>query len=472
MRTLAKLTLSAALLTTVTIGAPLKAGTADWSTADIAERVLPGVVSISVQKLVHDPSGVDRRENFYGSGFAIDPSGIIVTNRHVVQGAVWISVAFADHTQAQAELVAACGLSDLAVLKINVGYKIPYLHWGSSNPLRIGDPVLAAGNPLGIGLSVSSGIVSALNRDIMQSPFDDYIQTDAAINHGNSGGPLIDRSGAVVGVNTALTTFGSDGGSIGIGYAIPSEEASYVVEHLLDPDLSPPGWIGAKLQDVTPDLAAAFGLASSRGFLVTGTEEASPARAAGLQPGDIVLRFSDFEPSDTREFMRDVLFMPLGQWVPMTIWRKGHEQEISVQVKPWPNMVMERGMMVPNSITVAQAGPLKLGLTLSPATDALRKQYSISSAAGVVVTSVDPQTEAHVRGMLPGDVILQVENTPVASLDELQTLLTRLQDKKRVIALLVSGKSGERWITLNVGTAPAVPTTANLNAVAGPRSSP
>ena len=437
-----------------TIAAPASASMTGWSNAQLAQRALPATVNITVEKIVHDDtnSGRGRRETFFGSGFVIDPNGIIVTNRHVIEGAVWISVGFADRSQVEAQLIAACGLTDLAVLKVDAGHKLPYLSFGDSDKVQIGDPVLAVGNPLGIGVSVSAGIISALHRDIMETPIDDDIQTDAAINHGNSGGPLIDRDGEVIGLNTALTTLTPEGGSIGIGYAIPSDEVKYVVGKLLDPHATMPGWIGVHLQDVTSDLARAFGLGQPRGYIVTGTDASGPAREAGLQTGDIILRFGDLLPSDTRALLRDILAMPLNQFVPATVWRNGQQIKLSVQVRAWPNLKEERGTMMADAGSAENALPASLGLQLSPITDAMRKQYSLAAASGVLVTGVDTEAEAYDRGVAPGDVILKVDNTPVASPDQVNNLVDIARAQGRVVAMLVGGKQEPRWITLYFGS--------------------
>ena len=445
---------------------------ASWSDADIAGRVLPAVVNITVEKIVKDPggSGMGRRETFFGSGFVIDPSGLIVTNRHVIEDAIWITVGFADRSQAAAELIAACGLTDVALLKTDAGHPLPALKFADSDQARIGDPVLAAGNPLGIGTSVSAGIVSALNRDIMTSPFDQDIQTDAAINHGNSGGPLVDRDGAVIGLNTALTALTANGGSIGIGYAIPSNEVAYVVHALLDPNASQPGWIGLHLQDVTSDLAQSFGLPARRGLIVTGSDAGSPAQAAGLRSGDIVLRYGDMAPADSRALMREVTQTPLGRTVPLTVWRDGQQREVPVTVAAWPGMVIERGAMMASAGSAEQARPASLGLDLGPVTESARKQYQLAAAEGVLVTGVETDAEAFNRGVTPGDVILKVQNTPVGSPAQVQSLVEQAREKRRIVALLVSGKGGARWVSLYFGAAAPPSSTRGLNASAGPES--
>ena len=233
----------------------------------IARQAMPAVVNISAWQ-VHPSAtagGPPRRVKVYGSGFIVDPTGIIITNKHVANDATNLTAIFRDGNRAPARLIATAAMLDLAVLKVDVGQSLPYLKWGNSDALEEGDPVLAIGNPLGIGMSVSTGVVSALNRDLQDTPFDSYIQTDAAINHGNSGGPLINRAGEVVGIDTALYNPDAKGGFIGIGFAIPSTTAGFVVGRLLDPSHPKPAWLGVTLDDMTQELARALGLPQSTG---------------------------------------------------------------------------------------------------------------------------------------------------------------------------------------------------------------
>ena len=246
-------------------GAPAMARVVEAGDAAAVALAAPAVVSISVwQETASDqPGGPPRRIKAYGSGFIVDPSGIIVTNKHVINGAFDVKATLNDGTLVSARLIAASALLDIAVLKVDVDHKLPSLEWGNSDDLQAGDPVLTVGNGLGWGTSVSAGIVSGLNRNLMDLPFDSYIQTDATINHGNSGGPLVNREGKVVGIDTAL--FNPVGeGFIGIGFAIPASTAQYVAKLLLDPNHSPPGWLGFKLQDMTWGLAAALGVSLPR----------------------------------------------------------------------------------------------------------------------------------------------------------------------------------------------------------------
>jgi serine protease Do len=248
------------LVALASLGSPASARVMEAGDAAIVRRVAPAVVYIAEWK-VHpatEPNQAPRRVRAYASGFIIDPSGIVVTNKHVVDDALSMHVIFSNGDSAPAHLLAAAAMTDLAVLKVDVDHPLPALKWANSDALQVGDPVLTIGNPLGIGTSVSAGIVSALNRNLHDSPFDSYIQTDAAINYGNSGGPLIDSNGEVVGVDTAFYDPDANGGSIGIGFAIPSNLASFVVRFLLEPNHPKPGWIGVTLQDMSDTLADAL----------------------------------------------------------------------------------------------------------------------------------------------------------------------------------------------------------------------
>ena len=279
----------AALVSLPFANPPAFARTMESGDAVAAQKATPAVVNISTWKLRQPtkPGETARRVKTYGSGFIIDSSGIIVTNKHVIDGALEIKVLFNDGDRVPARLVAVAAMLDLAVLKVDVDHPLPVLKWGNSEALQVGDAVLAIGNPLGLGISVSAGIVSALNRDIQDTPFDNYIQTDAAINHGNSGGPLVDLNGEVVGVDTALYNPDEAGGFIGIGLAIPAETAQFIVTRLLDPH-SRPGWLGFKLQDLTPELSDALGMRGARGSIIAAIDAGGPAAIGGLRPGDVL----------------------------------------------------------------------------------------------------------------------------------------------------------------------------------------
>ena len=270
--------------------------------AQIAQQATPAVVNISLWKVreASTPGGSSRRVKVYGSGFIIDPSGIIVTNKHVVDGAINTKVILSDGNQYPAKVLGVAAMLDVAVLQIDAGHKLPTLKWGNSDSLKVGDSVLTMGNALAIGLSVSAGIISGLNRDLQDTPFDSYIQTDAAINHGNSGGPMIDQDGAVVGIDTALYNPDQNGGFIGLGFAIPSNTAKFVVDRLLDPTHPKPGWLGVTLQDMTPELAAALGEAWHKGSIISALDSGGPASHASLRPGDVLEAIDDVQAADSR----------------------------------------------------------------------------------------------------------------------------------------------------------------------------
>ncbi len=422
--------------------------------AAVAEQATPAVVNIAIWKFRAGATKNDppRRVKTYGSGFVIDPSGIIVTNKHVIDGALDIKVIFSDGNQANGKLIAAAAMVDLAVVKVDVGRPLPVLEWGDSEELKVGQGVLAIGNPLGLGLSVSAGIISALNRDIQDTPFDNYIQTDAAINHGNSGGPLVSGNGKVVGVDTALYNPDEAGGFIGIGLAIPSETAKFVVKHLLDPKKPKPGWIGVKLQDLTPDLADALGMRGARGSIVAAIDPGSPASVAQLRPGDILAAIGSAKQSDARAFMRAIVQIPVGQQAKLTVWRDGKQQIVALEVAEWPNIMPQGGMMTHMAAMMIQkmADP---GVKLVALTDALRKQYGLDAKqTGAVVVSVEKDCEARDLGIVAGDVVVAVQGQPVSSPDDVKRAAQKAHEQRRpYLAVLVQGKDGARWVSLSMG---------------------
>lgn len=441
----------------------------DWS--GVLRSVLPAVVNISVETLVKDSkTGEVSRHRQLGSGFLVDPNGTILTNRHVIQGAFRITVITNDRLRWRATPVAAAKLIDVAVLRIDTGQAMPYLKFATSDPVEVGDPVLVIGNPVGIGTSVSAGIISGLNRNLMNTPFDDYIQTDAAINHGNSGGPVINHNGNVVGIATILITAKGDEGSNGLGFAIPGSDASYAVRHLLDPKSAPVGWIGVHVQDVSPNLARSFGLNQAQGFLITEVEPGSPAEVAGLHAGDVVLRFGTDTPTDSRALMRDIVFSPLGTEIFLTVETKGKTRDIKVTVKSWPDLHESIAELTSPPDLVAEARPPDLGLIYTPLTPAARRIYQATEPDGVLVAAVDPASQAYAEGIVAGDVIEQVENTPVRTADDVEHAVQSAERVDGFVAFLIKGKTGTRWTALYAGrrstplasSAPSpIPETAN-----------
>ena len=422
--------------------------------AAAARNATPAVVNISTWKLRQPANAGDppRRVKTYGSGFIIDPAGIIVTNKHVIDGALDITVILSTGDRLHANLLAVAAMLDLAVLKVDANRPLPVLKWGDSEALEVGDAVLTIGNPLGIGTSVSAGIVSALNRDIQDTPFDQYIQTDAAINHGNSGGPLVDINGNVVGVDTALYNPEESGGFIGIGFAIPADSAKFIIGRLLDPSHPMPGWIGVTLQDLTPELSGALGVPGTEGSIIAAEDADGPASKAALRPGDVVTAIGGKWPGDSRGFMRAIVQIPVGESAVLTVWRDGKEASITVTVAEWPNYMPGGGVM---NAHMAEAMIQRMpdpGVRLVPLNDAARKQYGIDpKLGGVLVSSVEPDCEARDLGIVAGDVITAVQGAPVATPDDVRHAVQTAHDQHRAfLAVLIQGKSGTRWVSLSM----------------------
>ncbi len=423
-----------------------------WSA--VARKVVPAVVNISVLTIAKDGKrGIGERQEEVGSGFIIDPSGVIVTNKHVIAGAFRITVTLDDGRQLPAKLIAAASMVDLAALKIDAGHPLPVLKLAPPGAVQPGDPVLAVGNPLGVGMSLSAGIVSGVNRDLMKSPFDDYVQTDAAINHGNSGGPLIDTKGEVVGVDTILLTNVANEGSNGLGFAISSPVVGEVVNHLIDPNAAPVGWIGTSLQDVTPDLADAFGMDHPRGFLITGIDKNSPARQAGLQAGDVILRYGTGpdQPTNARALMRKIAILPIGKTDQLEIWRHGKTFPVTITVRAWPDLMEARGTIVATPDTELPLPAPDLGMLLARITPEARQQYKLGTEKGVLVVAVDTQSEAYVHGLAPGDLIEEVQGETVATPGDVYRLMHSMAGRDQFIALLVRWSHGARWVALRAG---------------------
>lgn len=423
----------------------------DWS--EVIERVLPAVVNISVQTLT-TKDGTEQRQREVGTGFLVDSSGTIVTNKHVIAGAFRITVSLADHSQWDAKLLAAARSVDLAVLKIDTGHPMPFLKFADSDKAKVGDPVVVIGNPLGLGTSASSGIISAMNRDLMNTPFDNYIQTDAAINHGNSGGPVLDRNGNVLGVATILVTNGEGEGSNGLGFALAGSDTEHAVQHLLHPESGTIGWIGAHLQDLTPSLEQAFHTGQLAGVLVTQVEDDSPADNAGLQTGDVIVLFGHYVPTSSHELMREIFLTAAGDDVPIKVWRDGKVMDLDVVVADWPKLEEPEGAVTTTVESAALAQAPDLGIIPAPLTGASRRYYKISATRGVVVAAVDPTSEAFSSGIAAGDVILEVEGKPVSSPSELSRAVEQARAKEQFVDLLVAKKDDTRWVALYTGHAP------------------
>jgi len=395
--------------------------------------------------------GKPRHMQSLGSGFIIDPSGVIVTNNHVIDGADEITVTLQDNTTLKATVVGHDDRWDLAVLKVTPDKPLPAVHFGDSDGSRVGDWVLAIGNPFGLGGSVTAGIVSARGRDIQQGPYDDFIQTDAAINKGNSGGPLFNMAGDVIGINTAILS--PSGGSIGLGFAIPSGEARVVVDQLRRFGRARRGWLGVRIQQVTPDIAETLGLKGSDGALVAGVTNGGPAAHAHIQNGDVILTFNGQPLHEMRTLTRVVAETAIDSHVPVDIWRDGKRQTLQVVVAEMPDDEKPAAVVQPHKPPSTPSVELSaFGLKVAAVNDDLRQKFKLDDKQkGIVITDVTPAGLAADRGLMPGDVIVEVQQQSVAAPADLQKRLSEARGQgRKTVLLLVQSKDGMRWVPLPV----------------------
>jgi serine protease Do len=453
------------------------------SIADVAEQVIDAVVNISTSQKIDphienlpdvppgspmeeffdqffkkhgggDPDQMPHRVNSLGSGFIIDPSGLVVTNNHVIADADEINVILNDGTKLRAQLVGKDSKSDLALLRVKTDHPLKAVKFGDSDKLRLGEWVIAIGNPFSLGGTVTAGIVSARNRDINSGPYDNYIQTDAAINRGNSGGPLFNLDGEVIGINTAIIS--PSGGSIGIGFAVPSDTALPVLNQLRQYGETRRGWLGVRIQQVTDDIADSLGIKPPRGALIAGVDDKGPAKPAGIEPGDVVVKFDGRDVKEMHDLPRMVADTPVGKVVDVIVIRKGKEETHKVTIGR-----LEDGEKVALADANKESPPQKstvqktLGLELSTLSDDLRKQFKIGDRIrGVLVTGVDPSVAMADpdKRLAPGDVIVEVQYQAVGNPADLQKRVDDLKAQgKKIAVLLVSNPQGEtRFVALNL----------------------
>jgi serine protease Do len=472
--------------------APAYARPAPDGFADLAARLLPGVVNISSSQNVqahndhpgggggggngpelpfppgspfeqffkdfmnrqhggNQPQQPARRMQSLGSGFIIDPAGVVITNNHVIDGADEITVRLQDGTELKATLVGKDDRADIAVLKVSSDKPLPFVPFGDSDKSRVGDWVLAIGNPFGLGGSVTAGIVSARGRDIGQGPYDDFLQTDAAINRGNSGGPLFNMDGEVIGINTAI--YSPSGGSIGIGFSIPANLAKNVVEQLRDFGRARRGWLGVRIQQVSPEIAESFGLKEPSGALVAGVEDNGPAAKAQLKNGDIILKFNGQDVKEMKNLPRIVAETTIGKSVPVTIWRDGKEQTIEAVVGELPDDTKKASATTgapdkpASPKTVELSG---LGMKLGQLTQEMRDKFQIAKdQKGVVITDVTSGTPAADRGLKAGDVIVEVQQEEVAAPSDVQDKVEKARKTTRpTVLMLIQTSDGLRYVPL------------------------
>jgi serine protease Do len=461
------LTAAAAVAGILVFAAPLaEARPAPDSFADLAEHLSPAVVNISttqtIQRSAEDfpmpqfppgspfedlfrdflernkQNGAPRKVTSLGSGFVIDPSGIIVTNNHVIDSADEIMVTFPDGRSLPAKLVGHDPKADVAVLRVTPKAPLAYVKFGDSDTARVGDWVLAIGNPFGLGGSVTAGIVSARNRNIDAGPYDDFIQTDAAINRGNSGGPLFNMNGDVIGVNTAIIS--PSGGSIGIGFAVPAKMVQPVVDQLLKYGETRRGWLGVRIQAVTDDMAEPLKLGKARGALVAGVTEDGPAAKVGIKPGDVIVSFDGKDVPDMKALPRIVADTPIGKTADVGVVRDGQTKIFKVKVGRLEDAekTEEAANKKPAPAKEQPAkGQQSLGLTLTAITPELRQRYKIpSSMTGVLVTAVDPKSSAADKGIRAGDIIAEVAQEKVSKPEDVMAKVKQIGPGKSVLLLV------------------------------------
>ena len=398
------------------------------------------------------PAAPGRKMQSLGSGFVIDPSGLIVTNNHVIKGADTITVTLQDNTVLKAKLLGHDDKTDLALLKVEPVKPLVAVAFGDSDKARVGDWVVAIGNPFGLSGTVTAGIVSSRGRSLDSGPYDDFIQTDAPINRGNSGGPLFDMDGGVIGINTAI--YSPSGGSIGIGFAIPSNEAKRVIDQLRQFGKARRGWIGVRIQDVTQDIADSLGLKTAKGALIAGVEANGPAAKAGIRNGDVIQQVAG-QPVDGRSLPRIVGETEVGQSVPVVLWRDNKAQTVQVTVRAFPEDAPKPAAPAPKKPGPAASVDLAgLGLKLAAIDDMARQQYQLAdNQKGVVVTEVTDGGTAADRGIHPGDVIVEVQQTEVSQPAQVQARIDEARKQKRPsVVVLVQNNDGMRWVPLPIQT--------------------
>ena len=434
------------------------------SFADLVEKVSPAVVSIRVveeetvtaqgptdlpfppgspfekffkqlQPKDEDGKPLTRKAMAQGSGFFITADGYAVTNNHVVQGGKEITVVQNDGTEMKATLVGRDPKTDLALIKVKADKPMPYVAFGDSDKLRVGDWVLAVGNPFGLGGTVTSGIVSARGREIGAGPYDDFLQIDASINRGNSGGPTFDIHGNVVGVNTAI--YSPTGGSVGIGFAIPANIADKVIKQLRKDGKVTRGWLGVAIQPVDADMAASLSLDKPKGALVAEVTEGSPAEKYGIQAGDVIVKVNGEDMEDVRAVSRTVADLKPGTTINVGIWRSGKAKDLKVSIEAFPDKA--DAAAEESDAPVAQGTTESLGLSLSAAAD------------GVTVQAVNPSSEAAEKGIRPGDIVLKISGRDVKKpADVVDGVSAAKKADKSSVLLLLRSQDQQRFVALSI----------------------
>src|SRR5262245_57296077 len=450
---------------------------APMSFADLIERVRPAVVSVTVRQrpdaaTAQVPEGLPPGfEEFFrnrpgrpgpaptslGSGFFIDQNGTVVTNHHVIEGAEEITIRTSDGRDLPADIVGSDEATDIAVLRVRGGGRFQYVTFDDASHVRVGDWVVAVGNPFGLDGTATAGIVSAMGRrDAGSSAYVDYMQIDAPINRGNSGGPTFDLHGNVIGVNSAI--FSPTGGNVGIGFAIPANTANAIVQQLMHGGRVTRGWIGVSIQPLDDDLAHSLGLSQAHGALVAAVVPDGPAARAGIQQGDVILTFNGQQIEDSRDLTQRVGATAIGNNSRVEVLRNGQRRTLNMRLAERPAEPTLASAQPPNATPPAPeqggAGVAQgsLGLSVRPLTGADRTRYELgANDAGLVITAIDPNSDAAQKGVGVGDVILQAGGHPVRTAQELTTAADSARRAGRPLLLQVDGRNGRRFIAADVG---------------------
>ncbi len=462
---------------------PSLAQTHPTNLADLVDSVSEAVVNISATQTVEEPSASaspqdvpkgtpfdDMFEQFFknhgqngaphrsqkssslGSGFVIDANGVVITNNHVVGDANEIMVIFTDGRKLKATVIGKDAKVDVAVLKVTSDKLLKTVKFGDSDKMRVGDGVMAVGNPFGLGETVTAGIISARNRNIDSGPYDNFLQTDAAINKGNSGGPLFNMAGEVIGINTAILS--PTGGSIGIGFATPSATVMPIIDQLSQFHETRRGWLGVRIQNVDDSIAESLGLGSARGALIAGVDDHGPAKPAGLLPGDVVIKFDGVEIKESRDLPKLVASMAVGKEVTVVIMRKGQELTKTVKLgrlEDGEKQAALTGVEPDKADADSSAFAKSFGLELSGLTDELRKTYKFKDKAkGVVVSSVEANSPAAEKGLQAGDLIEEVNQQEVSKPADIARVIDTLKKsgKKSALLLVANGAGDVRFVAL------------------------
>lgn len=438
------------------LGFTAEAGAQFPSFADLAEKLTPSVVNISSfsQSETENGEGNTPLSESLGSGFIIDGNGYIITNNHVVDKAESISVTLSDNTKTEARVIGKDPKTDLALIKIETKRPLNAVKFGDSDKIRVGDWVLAIGNPFGLGSSVTAGIVSAKSRDIESGPYDSFIQTDASINQGNSGGPMFNLQGEVIGISSAI--FSTTGASQGVGFAIPANLAGWVISQLKEHGEVKRGWIGIKIQPNTPEIADSLGISANQGVVVSGVTEQGPAQKAGLQAGDIVLSFNRQPIDNTKNLSRLIAETKIGTPAPIEIWRSGQKQTLTVPIELMP----EETPLSAAKETASDAAETPdngeslniIGFTVKEISPELAERYKLApSTSGVVVTDILPNSDASRKGIKIGDIIVKIDKRNIIGESAFHEYVNDARrENNRPVLLAIQGQEALHFVAVKL----------------------